>query len=707
MPLEESINPTANPRPRFWKAGGMRQLRIHTGEDLRKISQLDHKLWVVLSCPTHGLEFDESTLRLIDADGDGRIRCQELIDAVDWTLKRLKNHESLALGKDSLPLDLIDSRHEDGSRLLQSARRILSNLGRPDANTVTLADALDQGSIFAAVKYNGDGIIPPEAAEEPEARKLIEDILATVGGETDRGGSKGVTSEGVEKFFKALNDFRNWKDAGETEKSRLMVLGEETAAAFGSVRVLENQIEEFFAKCRLASFEEGAQKAFNSPKGDFPSFDSDIIPKIEEFLKKSPLAKINSEGLLPLKDTVNPYFAATLEIFRKLAVAPLLGPATREITEDDWQKIKAALGPYAKWLTGKTGEEVEKLGMDRIEALLTDNHRAALEEMIAEDRAIAAEIEAIEEVEKLLRFHRDLFRLANNFVALPDFYDLEKKAVFQAGTMTMDGRDFHLCLYVADAAKHASIAGQAGIYLLYCELKGQLDATKKIVAAAVTSGSSNRLAVGKNGLFRDRQGRDWEAAVVKIQSHPIGVREAIIGPFKRLGQLVTAQIEKISSTREQAFQGQLKEGISAVDKTVAAKPGSPAAASSGGGMGGFLAGGGLALAALSSSFAFITSTLSSVDLGTILYTALVFLMFILLPPAALSLLKLRKRDLSLVLEACGWAINGPMRLNFSLSRRLTLHGVYPIRQSGLRWWLLLGLAVAALAALLSFLINNG
>ena len=66
----------------------MLQLRIQTGEDLKLLKKLDPELWVVLSCPTHGLEFDEATLRLVDADGDGRIRCPELIDAVEWMLKQ-------------------------------------------------------------------------------------------------------------------------------------------------------------------------------------------------------------------------------------------------------------------------------------------------------------------------------------------------------------------------------------------------------------------------------------------------------------------------------------------------------------------------------------------------------------------------------------------------------------------------------------------
>ncbi len=662
----------------------MRQLRIQTGRDLRLIGPLDHKLWVVLSCPIKGLEFDESTLAMVDTAGDGRIHCQELIDALEWTFTRLKNHDSLSKGADSLPLELIDDGLNAGSRLLKSARRVLSNLGKPEATEISLADTLDTESIFAAVKFNGDGIIPPQAADDPEVRLLIEEIIATVGGETDRGGTQGVDSQKVELFFNSLENYLKWRQNGDSDQSSLLVLGEKTEAAFASMKTLESLIDEFFAKCRLVSFDQQAEKSLNSPRGDFSALDADSIPKINDILKESPLAKINAEGRLPLTDKVNPYYAPALEKFQNRAVIPLLGDEKEGVNELDWGRIKSKLAPYADWLKAKAGGQVEKLGLERIEAILASNRRDALENMMAEDRQIAAKIEAIAQVEKLLRYHRDLFRLANNFVALPDFYHLKKNAIFQAGTLTMDGRDFYLCLYIESVGKHAAIAGKAGIYLLYCELKGPPGTGKRLIAAAVTNGTSSRLAVGKNGLFRDRGGHDWEATVVKIVSHPIGVREAIVGPFKRLSQLVTSQIEKISATREQAFQSQLKEGISAVDKNVAAKPAAPAPTAAGGGMGGFLAGGGLAIAALSSSFAFITSTLSNVDLGTILYTALVFLMFILLPPAILSLLKLRKRDLSLVLEACGWAINGPMRLNFSLSRILTGRGLYPAPQKKLR-----------------------
>jgi len=43
-------------------------------------------------------------------------------------------------------------------------------------------------------------------------------------------------------------------------------------------------------------------------------------------------------------------------------------------------------------------------------------------------------------VEKLIRYHRDLYRLLNNFVSFRDFYSRKEKAVFQAGSLYLDQR---------------------------------------------------------------------------------------------------------------------------------------------------------------------------------------------------------------------------------------------------------------------------
>ena len=59
-----------------WKyvtVGGVTRVNVQSGADITHLSELDRKLWTVLSCPTVGLEFDARTLALLDTNADGRI----------------------------------------------------------------------------------------------------------------------------------------------------------------------------------------------------------------------------------------------------------------------------------------------------------------------------------------------------------------------------------------------------------------------------------------------------------------------------------------------------------------------------------------------------------------------------------------------------------------------------------------------------------
>src|SRR5690606_31962582 len=85
-------------RWRFFRAGGLDQVRFHTAEDYRRLKDLDQKLWVALAWPVRGLELDERTLALIDSDGDGRVRAPEVIAAVQWMDDRIKDLAALKDG---------------------------------------------------------------------------------------------------------------------------------------------------------------------------------------------------------------------------------------------------------------------------------------------------------------------------------------------------------------------------------------------------------------------------------------------------------------------------------------------------------------------------------------------------------------------------------------------------------------------------------
>ena len=100
----------------FFRSGGFDQVRLDSGADLVALDQLDQKLWVALSCPTRGMEFDAATLDLIDTDKDGRIRPPEIKAAVSWACACLKNPDDLTQHSDTLPLNAINDQNESGRR---------------------------------------------------------------------------------------------------------------------------------------------------------------------------------------------------------------------------------------------------------------------------------------------------------------------------------------------------------------------------------------------------------------------------------------------------------------------------------------------------------------------------------------------------------------------------------------------------------------
>jgi hypothetical protein len=167
--MAQNSTQTSAPVPhrwRFFRSGGFDQVRLETGADLLALDQLDQKLWAALSCPARGLEFDTKTLALIDSAGDGRIRVPEILAAVQWAGAVLKHPDDLTKGASSLPLSAINDATPAGAQLLASARQILTNLGKGDAEEITLDDTTDTEKIFAKTTFNGDGIIPAAAREK-------------------------------------------------------------------------------------------------------------------------------------------------------------------------------------------------------------------------------------------------------------------------------------------------------------------------------------------------------------------------------------------------------------------------------------------------------------------------------------------------------------------------------------------------------------
>ena len=91
----------------FANVGGSTRVKIQSGDDIRHLGELDQKMWTVLSCPCHGLEIDERSLNLMDADGDGQLHVTEVIKAAEWLSTVLKNLDTLFLATDRVDKDNI------------------------------------------------------------------------------------------------------------------------------------------------------------------------------------------------------------------------------------------------------------------------------------------------------------------------------------------------------------------------------------------------------------------------------------------------------------------------------------------------------------------------------------------------------------------------------------------------------------------------
>ncbi len=90
----------------------------------------------------------------------------------------------------------------------------------------------------------------------------------------------------------------------------------------------------------------------------------------------------------------------------------------------------------------------------------------------------------------------------------------------------------------------------------------------------------------------------------------------------------------------------------------------------------------LSAAAIGSAFAFITKTLADLSGGQLIAGVVGAAVVIILPVSLIAVLKLRRQDLSSLLEGCGWAINARMRFDNAQRRRFTRRTPYPLDAIG-------------------------
>jgi hypothetical protein len=304
---------------------------------------------------------------------------------------------------------------------------------------------------------------------------------------------------------------------------------------------------------------------------------------------------------------------------------------------------------------------------------------------VAQDAALASESSQIESIERLIRYRRDLVALLKNFVNFADFYG-KRRGIFQYGTLYLDGRSCDLCLPVEDGGRHALLASLSEAYLAYCDCVRRADGEKKqSIVAAFTNGDTDNLMVGRNGVFYDRSGVDWHATITKIIDNPISVRQAFWAPYKRFVRMIEAQVQKRAADADAESKKAVDAAASDVATADAAKPtaakpeaakpepAKPEAAKAGGEKGidvGTVAAIGVAVGGIAT---FLTAIVAKfVDLGIWMPIGIVGIILAISGPSMLiAWLKLRRRNIGPLLDANGWAVNAPARINVPFGSALT------------------------------------
>lgn len=398
---------------KFFRAGGFDQVRIETGADIANLEQLDPKLWVALSCPTKGLELDAHTLELLDVDKDGRIRVPEVLAAAKWTTSMLKRPDELAKGSTELPLEAINADTDEGRQLVESAKLLLNNLGKKDAQSIAPADVADTVKIFSKTLFNGDGIVPPEAAEADVATlQAMKDIVSCVGSVKDLSGLEGLDQPKLDLFFADAAAFLEWSKRADLDAD---------PAAFDAFKAVKPKVDDFFARCALASMDGKAASPLNPAEAEYTALAGTELSAVSAKLVAMPVAKIEAGRALPLNDGLNPAWAGAIGKLRDGCVQPMLGPKTA-LSFEQWTAVSAKLAAHESWHATRPAGTVEKLGSARLTELTAGPVKAAIDALMLKDKALEPQLKAITSVDKLTHFHRDLALFLNNFVAFRDFY---------------------------------------------------------------------------------------------------------------------------------------------------------------------------------------------------------------------------------------------------------------------------------------------
>ena len=452
--------------------------------------------------------------------------------------------------------------------------------------------------------------------------------------------------------------------------------------------------------------------ALKDPKTLFEQKDELAIDNIADEAIKAVAEKLAAEGKISLAAVQAAIDGVTIEE-QAIPAAPLEADVIAAYKEkqaeyaayfeqEKLQKLGLAVIPEETPKPGMTEKKFNEMGAQIAE---WEAAKAAAETANAD--ALAAAKAEFMPLRKLLLLHRDFYRLLRNFVTFEDFYDYDKKTIasFEAGTLIIDQRACHLCIRVNDPAKHDAQAPLSGMYLLYCNCENKKTGKTAQIVAAMTQGEIKNLSIGKNGVFYDNDGLDYDATVTKIIDNPISIRQAFWTPYRKFSKWIEEKINKSAAEKDaKAFDDMTAKADAATAKEgEAPKPAFDIAK-----FAGIFAAIGMALGMIGTALAAVAKGMSGFAWWQYLVIFICILLVISGPSMVMAWLKLRRRNLAPVLNANGWAINADAIISVPFGKTLTEQVAFPFikapkmkgeMSTAKRWCIGIGITLLVLVCL--------
>lgn len=495
---------------------------------------------------------------------------------------------------------------------------------------------------------------------DEDGKKLYDSavgILAQLGKEDAAEISLADSSSSLDCYRKAK--FAAALEAAKKEAEVAAPYGDKTEAIDAAYKALDAKVKDYFMRAKLTAFSAESTAALDVQVSRIESISADnLTAKVEE-IGTYPLARIQ-QGVqtLSLDAAINPAWAAQFA-----TVKQALDPKATELTEEAWSEIGAKLDAFAAYQ--------KSINITEADITLDD------------------ETAAIQLVDKLLHLTRDYYTLLHNYITLQDLYDVKKLAVFQAGTLIVDQRELCLCVRVADAGAMAAQAAKSGLYLLTCDCVSKSTGKSLKVVAAVTKGKTGDLFVGKNCLFYDRDGVDYDAKIVGIAENPISIWQAFWTPYKKIGNFFSDKINKFASDKENSQSANMTASLEEktagatsadlADKKAVAAAGKEAGSFDIAKFAGIFAAIGMAVAMIGATLAAVVAGFMALAWWQMILVIIAIMLVISLPSVYLAWLKLRTRNLSPVLNANGWAVNASAKVNVPFGNTLTQAVKMPVK----------------------------